>query len=58
MTTLRGQLSTTSSNATEVAQLAAPSFSHPQPCIDNGGKDSGRVYIILDGGDVEVKEMG
>ena len=38
-TILWGQLSTTCSNVTEVAQWAAPSCSRPQPATDNGVRD-------------------
>ena len=33
------QLSTTCSNATEVAQWKAPSWSGPKPAMDNGATD-------------------
>ena len=33
-----GQISTTCSNATEVAQWGAPSFSRPQPVTDSASK--------------------
>ena len=36
---LWGQISTTSCNATEVAQWASPSCSRPQPSTDNGVSD-------------------
>ena len=34
-----GQLSTTCSNASEVAEWVAPSCSGPQPATDNGERD-------------------
>ena len=42
-TNLLGQLSTTCSNVTQVAQWAASSCSRPQPATDNGVRH-GRSY--------------
>ena len=44
---LWGPMSTTCSNATEVAQWATPSCSRPQPATDNGVRDgrSNRVAV-------------
>ena len=42
-----GQLSSSCSNATEVAQLAAPSCSRPQPAADNGVREVDTINCPL-----------
>ena len=44
---LWGQLSTTCSNVTEVAQWAAPSCSWPQPATDNGVRDVRSDFLAV-----------
>ena len=44
---LWGQLSSACSNATEVALLAAPSFSRPQLATDNGVKDGRYNWLAV-----------
>ena len=41
------QLSTTSSNATEVAQRAAPNCSLPEPATDNDVRDGGSKWLAV-----------
>ena len=41
-----GQLSTTCSNFTEVAQWGAPSCSQPQPATDNGVRDGRSNWLL------------
>ena len=42
-----GQLSTTCSNATEIAQWAAPSYSRPQPAIVNDVRDARSNCMVV-----------
>ena len=42
-----GQLSTTCSNATELAQLGAPSCNLPQPATDNGARDGRSNWLAV-----------
>ena len=42
-----GKLSTTFSNATEVAKLGAPSCSQPQPATDNGISDGRSNWLAV-----------
>ena len=46
-TVLWGRLSTTCSNDTEIAQLAAPSHSRHQPVTDNGVKDGRSNWLAV-----------